>query len=340
MKEALSNSANIVHNTGTVVTFAYNSLGTAHGVTSGAASAATSIAGAAGLDSLGSVNAAAVPHIRHLLDGLSSGSLTGAAAAAAAASVGTGSRAESIGAGVAGAGGDTFSVDQYRIGCGYANGKEMLGYYTMAQTSFLLFLVVVVAMTVCLAWKIDDQEIKECRDAEDWLKRDNPAAFDLRQQLIDKIGSPASSSVRPEGSPVWVFFGVIAALTFTLLGWHNWYVLPPSPTATLLIVLNLLTIGMSTLILHVSFFGRLLALYRRNFLRVQYLTTLLQRCKVADLDSWWNCRNFVLNDDLSVDYDMGGLGVSATFLISIIIFMIFLTQVKCTPIVVHTNLLY
>ena len=30
--------------------------------------------------------------------------------------------------------------------------------------------------------------------------------------------------IRPEGSPVWVFFGVVAALTFTLLGWHNWYI--------------------------------------------------------------------------------------------------------------------
>ena len=49
---------------------------------------------------------------------------------------------------------------------------------------------------------------------------------------------------------MWVFFGIVAALTFTLLGWHNWYLLPPSHTATLLIILNLLTILMSTLILH------------------------------------------------------------------------------------------
>lgn len=55
-------------------------------------------------------------------------------------------------------------------------------------------------------------------------------------------------------------------------GWHNWYVLPPSNTATLLIILNLLTILMSTLILHLSFFGRLLALYKRNFHRVECLT--------------------------------------------------------------------
>ena len=53
---------------------------------------------------------------------------------------------------------------------------------------------------------------------------------------------------------------------------HNWYVLPPSHTATLLIILNLLTILLTTLILHLSFFGRLLALYKRNLLRVQCLT--------------------------------------------------------------------
>jgi len=48
-------------------------------------------------------------------------------------------------------------VDAYRVGCGYANGKELLGYYTMAQTSFLLFIVVVVAVTVCLAWRVADE---------------------------------------------------------------------------------------------------------------------------------------------------------------------------------------
>ena len=66
---------------------------------------------------------------------------------------------------------------------------------------------------------------------------------------MDEFGRPASA-IRPEGGPVWVFFGIVAALTFTLLGWHNWYLLPPSHTATLLIILNLLTILMSTLILH------------------------------------------------------------------------------------------
>lgn len=47
----------------------------------------------------------------------------------------------------------------------------------------------------------------------------------------------------------------------------------------------------------------------------------------ANLDFWWNCRNFVLNDDLSLDYDMGGLAVSATFLINVVLFVTFIVQV-------------
>lgn len=108
-------------------------------------------------------------------------------------------------------------VDAYRVGCGYANGKEMLGYYTMGQTSFLLFIVVVVAVLVCLAWRVADEEKTERRTAEEWLKRDALKAFEMRQTLIEKFGAPGSS-VRPEGSAVWVYFGVTAALTFTLLG--------------------------------------------------------------------------------------------------------------------------
>jgi hypothetical protein len=220
------------------------------------------------------------------------------------------------------------SVASYRVGCGYANGKEMLGYYTMAQTSFLLFLFVVVAMAVCLAWRVADEEKQERRAAAEWLKSQNFAAYELRSELIDRFGIPGSS-VRPEGSAIWVFFGVTAALTFTLLGWHNWYVLHPSPTATLLILLNLMTILMSTLILHLSFFGRLLALYKRNFSRVEFLTKLLNKATKEDVDSWWNCRNFVLNDDLSLDYDIGGLAVSATFLITLMLFGTLISQVRC-----------
>ena len=168
----------------------------------------------------------------------------------------------------------TNPLEQVRVGCGYSNGKEMLGYYTMAQTSFLEFLAVIMAMAVCMAWKVADDELAERQAAQEWLKREDAMAFSIRQDIMKRFGQPASS-IRPEGNAVWVFFGIIAALTFTLLGWHNWYVLPPSHTATLLIVLNLLTILMSTLILHLGFFGRLLSLYQRNYYRVQSLTNYL-----------------------------------------------------------------
>ena len=39
--------------------------------------------------------------------------------------------------------------------------QEMLGYYTMAQTSFLLFMSVIVAMAVCMAWRVADDELAE-----------------------------------------------------------------------------------------------------------------------------------------------------------------------------------
>jgi hypothetical protein len=107
--------------------------------------------------------------------------------------------------------------DLSRAGCGYINGKEMLGYYTMAQTSFLLFVAVIFAMCGCMAWKVDAVEFTELHTAEEWLKREDPMAFKIRDEIMKKFGSPASS-IRPEANFVWVIFGIIAALTFTLLG--------------------------------------------------------------------------------------------------------------------------
>lgn len=216
--------------------------------------------------------------------------------------------------------------EEMRMGCGHINGKELLGYYTMAQTSFLLFVTVIIAMAVCMAWRVAEEEHAERQEAEEWLKREDPKAFSIREDIMKKFGAPASF-IRPEGHFIWVCFGIVAALTFTLLGWHNWYVLPPSHTATLLIVLNLLTILMSTLILHLGFFGRLLALYQRNFLRVQCLTRYLTDISEQELDAWWNCRSFVLNDDLAIDYDIGGLAVSGAFLINIVVFLVLIFQV-------------
>lgn len=47
------------------------------------------------------------------------------------------------------------------LGCGYTNGQELLGYYTMAQTSFVLFMSVMVAMAVCMAWQVAEDELNE-----------------------------------------------------------------------------------------------------------------------------------------------------------------------------------
>jgi hypothetical protein len=216
-----------------------------------------------------------------------------------------------------------FGID--RTGCGYTNGKELLGYYTIAQTSYIMFITVLVCMAVCMAWRVAEEELGERQTAEDWLKREEPRAFEIRDDIMKRLGTPGSY-IRPEGNAVWVTFGVIAALTFTLLGWHNWYMLPPSHTATLLILLNLLTILTSMLILHLSFFGRMISLYQRNFLRVRSLSAYLASMEESQLDAWWNCRTFILSDDLGLDYDSAGLAVSATFLLGLTNMLVLLMQ--------------
>lgn len=65
----------------------------------------------------------------------------------------------------------------------------------------------------------------------------------------------------------------------------------------------------------------------RNFKRVEFLTKLVEDLSEAKMDAWWNCRNFVLNEDLCLDYDIGGLAVSATFLITVGVFCILASQV-------------
>lgn len=212
-----------------------------------------------------------------------------------------------------------------RSGCGYKNGKEMLGYYTIAQTSFLQFITVIIALSACLAWRVAVDEADERTKAEEWLKKEDPHAFRLREDIMKVLGAPGSN-IRPEGNPTWVSFGLISALTFTLLGWHNWYILPPSNTATFLIILNLATILTSSIILHLGFFGRLLALYKRNLSRVRMLTEHLHSIEVAQVDIWWNTRNFILNEDLALDYDTAGLAVSATFVMGIIVAVVLLVQ--------------
>ena len=42
----------------------------------------------------------------------------------------------------------------------------------------------------------------------------------------------------------------------------------------------------------------------------------------------WCGRNFVLNDDLALDYDIGGLAVSATFVINSVVFVTVCIQVS------------
>jgi len=143
--------------------------------------------------------------------------------------------------------------------------------------------------------------------------------------LLEKNGQPGSP-IRPEGNLAWVLFGIISAFCFTLLGCHNWRAMPVQLETSLLIILNILTIQSSALLMHLAFFGRLIALYTRNLIRVQELSELLLIYKddYTTIDAWWNCRNFVLNEDLALDYDIGGLAVSFMFIVNICVFGMFI----------------
>jgi uncharacterized Tic20 family protein len=76
--------------------------------------------------------------------------------------------------------GEVYDPTNYRHGCGYRNGKEMLGYYTIAQTSFMLFMCVLIALAVCMAWRVAEEELAERQTAEEWLKREDHNAFQMR----------------------------------------------------------------------------------------------------------------------------------------------------------------
>ena len=58
--------------------------------------------------------------------------------------------------------------------------QELLGYYTIAQTSYIMFVTVLICMALCLAWRVAEEELGERQAAEDWLKREDPAAFHIR----------------------------------------------------------------------------------------------------------------------------------------------------------------
>lgn len=174
-----------------------------------------------------------------------------------------------------------------RQGCGFQNGETLLAYYTMAQTSFLLFMAVIIVMAACLAWRVAWEEIRDRQSAEEWLKGEDAQAFRLRDSIMQRLGFPGSP-VRAEGNVVWVTLGMVTALTLMLQGWHNWDEIPRTRTSYLLILLNVLVILMSTLVLHVGFFGRLISLYSRNFQRVQSLSHMVKVSQFCNIELFSN----------------------------------------------------
>lgn len=67
--------------------------------------------------------------------------------------------------------GSADGLDPNQFGCGYVNGKELLSYYTIAQTSYTMFVTVLVAMSLTMAWRVAEEELSERQVAEEWLQR-------------------------------------------------------------------------------------------------------------------------------------------------------------------------
>lgn len=117
---------------------------------------------------------------------------------------------------------------------------------------------------------------------------------------------------------------LISAPAAVITGYKKWIDVPTTTSSIIIISVNVTIIFVSVFLLHVGFYGRLIALYKRNLSRVQYLSHCLGG---TDLRSWWHLRNFVLGEDLTLDYDIGGLGVSATFFIVLSSFVVALIQI-------------
>jgi hypothetical protein len=52
------------------------------------------------------------------------------------------------------------------LGCGYDNGREMLGYYTIAMSGFLPWLAVIIGLMTCMAWHVAKEELDARQEAE------------------------------------------------------------------------------------------------------------------------------------------------------------------------------
>lgn len=105
----------------------------------------------------------------------------------------------------------------------------------------------------------------------------------------------------------WLMFGLVAACTFTLIGWRKWGDLPPNAVTAVVIGANVTTTLASVLMLHVGFHGRLIALYQGNLQRVQFLSKLL-RCGLCCLASAYEHHCLNIRDSLVA---LGTIGFSS-----------------------------
>jgi hypothetical protein len=63
----------------------------------------------------------------------------------------------------------TLPPEEQELGCGYENGRELLGYYTIGQSGFLSFLAVIIGLMTCMAWRVTEEELEHKRVAETYV---------------------------------------------------------------------------------------------------------------------------------------------------------------------------
>lgn len=171
--------------------------------------------------------------------------------------------------------------------CGVLNGVGLYATLRLAQSATFAFLSIFGAIVTCNAWSLSLAEMERRRETESWLKGcEGGVAFALREELIFKTGR--------SGSPTPLFcdrsfslLGACAAILFSSLAHRRWLQLRfLGNEAVAVSALHAIVVLASTACAHFAFFGRLAALYQRNFDRVQHLTAQLREviCTVQEVE--------------------------------------------------------
>ena len=80
--------------------------------------------------------------------------------------------------------------------------QELLTYHTFSLITIAIYLILMLGLLIYLGWRVSDEEIAKREDAKVRLLAQSPLAFELREQMISKHGSPHTRYVKTSGSRV------------------------------------------------------------------------------------------------------------------------------------------